>query len=469
MIWVETTDPVTTGGLEAHPTTWAFAARWRVWFAPVLAVSAALRLVTALEHGPVMSGDTADYLLLAHRIGRLDLRGDLGQRVPLYPLSLVLLHYDLRLVQAAQLIAGLLVTSAIFWIVLTLTRRPGVAAVGAAMYGWNLAQIRIESTMLSETLATLLVTVMGVALVWLWSDRTHHVLLKLVVMALCAGLLPLDRTAYAFVPIVACAVAFVWARRPMWRVLIVILIAFTPMLAWSTYNAARADSFGLSTGLGLNLTNKTGLFVADAPQKYALDRDLYLQALAEDGGENVNAIWRHYPSMMAVSGESFNQLSGSFMRMDIGLIVAHPGLYGANASAAFFDFFRFWGGWPLSLLGLPRATDYVWRLEAVINAIIGATFLALVVGWVCRAARRRAWRPVTPLVWLALIVLTTDVICAAIEFGDSPRFGLPTQPLMIVVVVVGVASVVAWPLTVRRPGRARAGVVAVGDDRRAAA
>jgi hypothetical protein len=308
---------------------------------------------------------------------------------------------------------------------------------------------------------------MGVALVSLWSDRTHRVWLKLVVLVLCGGLLPLDRADYAFVPIVVCAVTLAWVRRPLWRVLVVVVIVFTPVLAWSTYNAVRVNSFGLSTGLGLNLTNKTGLFVADAPQKYGVVRDLYLQALAEDGGENVNAIWRHYPLMMAVTGESFNQLSGSFMRMDVGLIVAHPWLYGANVAAAFFDFFKFWGGGPLPLLGLPRATDYAWRLEAVINAIVGATFLALVAGWVGAAVRRRSWRPVTPVVWLALIVLATDFVCAVIEFGDSPRFGLPTQPLMIAVVVVGVASVVEWFSTTQRPGHAHAGVAVVGDDRKA--
>ena len=113
---------------------------WLVWLVPVLVISALLRLVTIMEHGPVVSGDTADYLLLAHRLGRLDLTGDLGQRVPLYPLFMLLAHYNSHLIQAAQMIIGLIVTAIIFWVVATLTRRPAAAGVGAALYGWNLAR-----------------------------------------------------------------------------------------------------------------------------------------------------------------------------------------------------------------------------------------------------------------------------------------------------------------------------------------
>jgi hypothetical protein len=425
---------------------------WLRWLIAVLAVSAFARIATLLAHNPLITWDSADYLRLAHQLGRLDLSGDIGQRVPLYPFFMLLLRYNLHLIQLVQALLGLAITAAIFYMIATLSRRPAFAAVGAALYGLNLAQIRIESTMLSETLTTFLVTLVGVAIVWLWSDRTRAVTLKLVVMAVCAGLLPLARPAYAFVPFVVFAVAYLWVPRSASRLLLLALIVFMPMLAWSTFNLTRGDSFGLSTGLGLNLTNKTGGYIEDAPQRYAVIRDLYMHARAEDKGDVVNTIWRHYRSMMAVTGQTFNELSSSFLHMNMWLIAAHPREYATNVAASYFDFFRFSGDGPLTLLALPRVTNVAWQVEAVLNDLIGAVFLLLVAAWVVRAISRRTPRPITPLFWLSLIVLVTDAVCAVIEFGDSARFGMPTQPLMFTVVVVTTAGVVDRILNARRVG-----------------
>lgn len=448
---------------EGRPGTRTTARPWLVWLIPVLAAAASLRLLTILGTAPLIEGDTADYLQLAHRLGRLDLSGDIGQRVPLYPLFMLLLRYDLRLIQAAQLLFGLIVTAAIFYIIVTLTGRPAAAAVGAALYGLNLAQVRIESTMLSEALTTLLVVLVGATMVWLWSDRTHLVTLKLVVMATCAGLLPLARDAYAFVPLVVLAVAISWAPRSVRRLLLVVIVAFTPMLAWSTFNLLRLDSFGLSTGLGLNLTNKTGGYVQDAPQKYAVIRDLYLQARAEDGGDNVNAIWRHYDSMMQITGQSFNQLSGSFFRMNEELISTHPRQFATNVAASYLDFFKFCGDGPPGLLVLPGLANLAWKAERGINGLVGALFLLVVAGWVVRAIHHRTWRPTTPLFWFSVIVLVTDAVCAVIEFGDSPRFGIPTQPLMFAVVVVTCTGALERVLATRRAGQGRRPALATND------
>ena len=232
---------------------------------------------------------------------------------------------------------------------------------------------------------------------------------------------------------------------------------------WSTFNLVRLDSFGLSTGLGLNLTNKTGSYVQDAPQKFAVFRDLYLQARAEDGGRYVNSIWRHYPSMMAVTDKSFNQLSASFLRMNEELIATHSWRYASNVGAAFIDFFRFWGRSPPQLLILNRLALLVWRVESGLNSLIGVTFLLAVAAWVLKGVYGRTWRPITPLVWLAVIVLATDAVCAVIEWGDSARFGIPTQPLMFVVVVVAGMAVFERVVADRHAGQERHSATTAGD------
>ena len=387
-------------------------------------------------------------------MGSLDLSGDLGKRTPLYPLFMLAFHYNPDGILIAQMVLSLIVTAAIFYAVLTLSQRPAAAAVGSALFGVSLSQIGIESYLLSEALATLLLALVAVTMVLLWSDHAHRVTPKIVAMAVFAGLVPLARPTYAYVPLVVVAVTLLWAPRSVRRILLVSLIAVLPMLAWSTFNSVRGDSFGLSTGLGLNLTNKTGSYIQDAPQKYAEIRDLYDKARTEDHGQYVNTIWRHYESMMQATGQSFNQLSDSFLHMNLELIRMYPCRYASNVISAFVDFFKF-GGYYSGLPSLGGLTHIVAQLERWLNGLVSLTFMLLVASWVVRGVRRRTWRPLTPLFWLSVIVLMADVISAVIEYGDNQRFGMPTQPLMFTVVVVASTGVLERLLASRHAGRGR--------------
>jgi hypothetical protein len=450
--------------ISHSPATWTVAKASWGWLVPVLAISAAMRLVVILMTDPFIAGDTPQYLRLARQLGQFDLSGDIGQRTPLYPLFMLVFRYNTDLIRIAQMVLALIVTVAIFYVVLTLTRRPAAAAGGAALYGLSLFQIRMESYLLSEALTTLLLALVGASIVWLWSDRTHRVTLKLVALVSCAGLVPLARPAYAYVPFVAFAVALSWAPRSVGRLLLVAVIAFLPMLAWSTFNLVRVESFGLSTGLGLNLTNKTGSYIEDAPQKYAVIRDLYLRGRAEDDGQYINTIWRHYESMMQVTGLSFNQLSDSFLSMNLELIATHPLRFASNVASAYLTFFKI-GVLDSKLPRLAGLTYVVFQVERWLGRLVSATFLLLVVAWVVRAIHFRTWRPITPLFWLSFIVLAVAAICAVLEYGDNQRFGMPTQPLMFAVVVVASTGILERFLAGRRAGQERQPASTAGDSR----
>ncbi len=417
--------------------------RWLPWLALVLALSAALRLALLLGRSPWLQFDTGDYLQLAHALRHLDFSSDTGMRTPGYPLFLLALGYSARLVRLVQMTLGLVTTAALFSIVLALTRRPAVAALGAAFYGLNLPQVIMENTLLTEAFTTFLVVVGTTMIVWLWTDRSRHAGLKMVVLALCFGFLPLVRPVYAFMPIVALAVVFHFARRPRRRAVAVALLALLPMLVWSSFNYARFDSFGLATGLGLNLTNKTGSYIQDAPDKYAVIRDLYARARQVNEGRTVNAVWLYYRQMMQATGKSFPELSNAFLKMDVELIATHPGAYATNTGAAFLDFFK-WPELDIRLPGLDGLTNAVWQMERWIDRALGGAFLLLVAYWIGVAVVRRTWRPACPLLLLmAAVVLATDVLCALIEFGDSARFGMPVQPLVVTVVIVTLTGFVS--------------------------
>ena len=244
-------------------------------------------------------------------------------------------------------------------------------------------------------------------------------------MALCAGLLPLDRTTLR--------VRADRRLRSGLRVdppsdvadyVIVILIAFTPMLPLvDLQRGARRLVWPVDGSASTSLIRRVPLRrgrSAEVPRSIAT---CTLEALAEDGRRNFNAIWRHYrrswPCRVSPS-MTFRQL----MRMDIGLIVARPASTAPTLRRRLFDFFRFWEAGPVAPW-LPRATDYVWRLEAVIDATPVRTFLALVVGSGVQGRTTPRVTAGVPLVWLALIVLHHRRHLRGDRVRRQPRFAFP--------------------------------------------
>ena len=117
--------------------------------------------------------------------------------------------------------------------------------------------------------------------------------------------------------------------------------AFVPTLAWSTFNFVRFDTLGLSTMTGFDLTNKTGRYIKDAPSQYATIRDIYVAALrTRAGGDPVDLIWQLIPHMEAATGESYPELSQTFLKMNAGLILHHQREYSADAATVFAEFWK---------------------------------------------------------------------------------------------------------------------------------
>ena len=422
--------------------------RWLLWLTLVLVLGTALRVWVALTTAPHLYPDSFGYLGLAHKLGRLDLSTYNGARTPLYPLFLLAFRYRPGAIRTVQMFLGLAIIAGLFWMVWTLTRRTWAAVLGSSVYGLGLTQIKYESGLLTETLTTFLLVALAAGLTWLWVDRTRHVAIKLVVVGLCAGLAPLGRPVYAFVPVFATAAALLWVPRlsRRWALLAVLIAtAFVPMLAWSTFNYVRFNTFGLSTMTGFDLTNKTGGYIKDAPNKYATVRDIYVTALKANRGDHRDLIWHVIPRMMAATGESYPQLSHTMLKMNEGLIIRHQGEYWANVATVFAQFWKI-DTYEESLPPLAGATHASWLLYKWLGRLLNLAFLLLAMFWVVRAVARRRWPRITPAVWMAAVTLVAGILCALVIDGSNARFGMPTQTYVVCVVLVAVCSYA-------RPGR----------------
>ena len=174
---------------------------WSIPFMAVMVVSLAARLVVLVTTSPAWSPDSNDYMRLARLISRGDVAEAQGNRVPGYSLFLLSHAFHPSAVRISQMLLGLAITATLFWIIWTLSHRPWLASIGALLYGLNGGQILLESTILSETLATALLLGLAAGIL-VCKSRVRRSYPVLLLMGLAAGFLPLVRPLYVFVPVV---------------------------------------------------------------------------------------------------------------------------------------------------------------------------------------------------------------------------------------------------------------------------
>jgi len=198
--------------------------------------------------------------------------------------------------------------------------------------------------------------------------------------------------------------------------------------------------WGLTNMTGFHLVQHTGLFFEYVPDEYAAIRDTFIQyrdARVAATGEPGNAIWDAIPALSQVSGLGLVRLSGLLTKISIQLILQHPGLYLKSV----------WEGW----LWFWKAPVY-WSAEAFTNPALRAVLNGLVIAErggmiVANAAfllgssalvskKVRQILKTDAFIWFAAsTVWLTSVIQTLLDHGDNPRFSVPTQSLLMFLVL----------------------------------
>lgn len=199
---------------------------------------------------------------------------------------------------------------------------------------------------------------------------------------------------------------------------------------------------------GYHLIQHTGVFFEYVPDKYAALRDTYLKyrdARIAQYGTQTNAIWDAIPEMQQVTGESFYGLSRLVQKISMQLILEHPLLYARNVVEGWYWFWKvpvYWSAEAIQspiLLRLARGIILVERgLLFVVNMvfIVGSVIVAFI-----KKARRLVIIP--PSIWFSLgAVWISSVLQSILDHGDNPRFLIPMQSLVVLVVVWWLVSYV---------------------------
>ncbi|MDH2429436.1 hypothetical protein [Sphaerisporangium sp. TRM90804] len=276
-------------------------------FLVVLALAAALRVVTMLGYRPAVLYwyDSFSYLDVASH-----LRPSLGFHPSGYPVLLWLLRpfHSVAVVAGVQHAMGLAI-GAMIYLVLRRRRAPAWAAVAAAVPGlFDASFLRLEHGVLSDTLFLFLVVAALTALLWRPEPSGRA--------CAAAGLLLASATLTRTIALPLLALTLLWllCRRAGRRRVAALLVAGTlPLVAYAGWNAQVNGRFTLTGGEGVVLWARTMTFADCA----VVDPPLAEAALCPNGAHQDAAseyVWDPRASLNLLPGGRArnNDLARSF-------------------------------------------------------------------------------------------------------------------------------------------------------------
>jgi 4-amino-4-deoxy-L-arabinose transferase-like glycosyltransferase len=401
----------------------------------LVAIGAEIRTFLWQVYEPRLAPDTSTYVELASQIAQLDFSGYVGRRTPMYSLLIVAAGMDHEAVWLIQSLLGIGISVLIFLLVLECVPSVRLAFAAGILHSLTLNQLFYEALILSETLTTFLV----VASVWLFvrAVRTDGGARGFVAAGCCVAAAALTRPQYVYLVPLYVVILLMTGARPRRATAAFLVASIVPVLGWAAFNKAHVGSFGLSTQMGISLSQHAGNFIANAPDEFAAIRDTYLKHRARmPAGTNHMTVWVAIPEMLAVTQLSFIDLNRQLTKMSLTLFARHPDLYAKSVARAWIGF------WPVSNVWSPEAIrgkalrdalQALWPAERVVlrgmNLALVLCSVLLGPGALWRMYRQRR---LNVYVVLGSVVLAGSIMQALFEATDNARYSVPTQPLVAV-------------------------------------
>lgn len=426
-----------------------------LWLAGLTIIGLVERVVIFLFYEPVSYGDTPTYFRLSQVLYREGLSAYDATRVPGYPLFVGLLGRRESWIFLAQMGLGLAISLMLFAVAWHLTHNPAVSFSVGLLYNLSPAQLLFEANLLSETLTTFLI-VGALALYVVLEAKADGGLAVPLALALgaAAALAGLVRTLFFALPVVLLPFVLLLPRRWERRLAVAGAFSLPPLLllgGWLWFVYTHYGMLSPTTMGGYHLVQHTGEYFEYLPESEAVIRDTYLkyrQAQIEARGVQTNAIWDAIPELSEKTGLSFFALSGKLQQLSVRLIREHPGLYLRNVVEGWIAFWKAPVYWRAGAAEGPLlAVLPLWILAGRTIAIIANGLFLLVTGAAVIVPKfRRRLRPPSVILAATSLVLLASVIQTLVDHGDNPRFLVPLQSIVMLIVIWA-----AWRLSGRGP------------------
>jgi|APEBP8051073302_1049394.scaffolds.fasta_scaffold02321_2 4-amino-4-deoxy-L-arabinose transferase-like glycosyltransferase len=407
------------------------------------------RAALACVYLPVTTLDSETYLQLAAQLGHLDFSDYIGQRTPGYPLLLMAVGSHFTMLWFLQACLSLVAALLMFRIVRGSGGTSGLAIGVALIYLLALNTIFYEAAVLTETLSAFLLVL--VSYLFLRAVRVGMTLRSSAGIGLAVALLALTRPAYVFmVPLLGLLMCFARGRHRLAQVVVFLVVAGLPVGGWMAFNKAQIGHFSLTSLLGYNLSNHTGAFMEKAADEHALYRDIYLKhreiKMQASGSHPMTVFWAR-EELKQASGLGEVELSARFQRISGELIAQYPGLYLSSVVKAWASFWAVPRFGQDDVLGPPAVKNWldgIGNIQHALLRLLNVVFLlsSLLMVFCVFRRRRSGLGEFLPPAFMATVVLATSVVQALAEYGENPRYFIPSQPLVIACTAMALAAFV---------------------------
>jgi 4-amino-4-deoxy-L-arabinose transferase-like glycosyltransferase len=423
----------------------------RTWFWVVVVVAAVQRLLLRMVYPVVPLNDTGSYRRSAEAILGGWVQYD-GTRTPGYPAFMALVGPDGR-VYTAQLLLGFITTLLFFYIGWKITGRGWFGALAALLHTFNAQQIFFEADLMTETLATFWLALAFAGMAYLLDDQPNgearagwKLIGAATLTGLAAGLALITRPLYIYLPLWTAFFLVIGLRSSKpgvrWASAVVALLPGLIVAGWwVNFIHDRFGMWSLSAMTGYHLIQHTGVFFEFVPDKYAALRDTYLKyrdARILQYGTQTNAIWDAIPEMQKVTGESFYGLSRLVQKISIQLILQHPLLYARNVAEGWYWFWKVPVYWSAAAIENPMLVTLARGVILVERGLLFAINMIFISGSIVLVLVKKVRQMVNLsfFIWFSIgAVWIASVLQSMLDHGDNPRFLIPMQSLVVLIVL----------------------------------
>lgn len=420
-------------------------------------VAAVERILMWLVYPVTPLSDTASYRRSADAIlagwGPYD-----GTRTPGYPAFMALVGPDSNL-YVAQLLLGFGITLFFFYIGWKLSKRGWFAAFVALVHSLSLQQLFFESNLMTENLTTFWLVLTWVGMAFLLMDQVEgesdarRKVGAALLTGLAVALTLITRPLFIFLPFwIAFFLVIAWQNVSLkirWLAAVVVLLPGLIMAGvWINFIHERFNTWSLSAMTGYHMVQHSGAWFEYLPDKDAAIRDVYIKyrdARIAKTGTQANTIWEAIPELQQVSGDSFYGLSKTMQKLSMQLIIEHPDLFMKSAAEGWVWYWKAPVYWKAENVANPAVVQILRGLilfQRGLLVVANLIFLAgsvLVVLW--RKARERLG--MNSFLWFTLGGLwATSLFQTLLDHGDNPRFLVPMQSLVVLVVLWWILNLV---------------------------
>lgn len=397
----------------------------------------------------IESADTSGYERLALGLTTADFSLNEGLRTPGYPLLMLICGMNHNTIWIVQSLFGVLLTLLLSAYVYKFTRHLAAAVIVGLLSANGIQLWFYEPMMLTEVLATLLFSLLIIALshgLYRQSTMLHSIGVAILVAALI-----MTKPVFILFSILI-PIAYIFSHRSRTSYIhaaTVLTVSLFPAVIWMTVNYMSIGQFTLSTTKGMNLASHSiPMMQIDATGQHAVIEN----ALAEAWSQNQHIRERTQDNRPVITSIAIRQLlsdnnydwpelSRDMTDLSFATLIKHPVQYAHSIAIAWLRFWR-----PNLMLQthvltsepLRRWIKLTW-LPTKAMYMLASLVCLLYYPWSFNSNVRRD----TVLFALITLILAVSALQAFVEYGENARYGIPltsTTPALAALALVSLSE-----------------------------